>query len=211
VTTKTGGPSPATQSRVHAALLDAPQTTTQVADCLQLSAATVRKALTALKADGLAVQSDEDRTWIRTPEAQPVKATAAVKQRAKEIVEDDRRQERQPSKANTTKKATAAAKATKAAEPKPELTGAAKELAALGYPRRTAEIDGAVLDLIRSSGPLTEAQCREKLEHCPGWAFRRLAEGKHGELEFAPLIASEGKGAERTWKAAKPESVKVTK
>jgi hypothetical protein len=206
VTTKTSGPSAATQSSVHAALTADPQTTTQVADRLRLSAATVRKALAALAADGLAVQSETDRTWTRG-EAQP--ASAAVKQRAADIVADDKRQERKPARSTNAadKKATAAAEA----KAKPELKGAAAELAALGYPRRTAEIDGALLDLIRSSGPLTEAACREKLGAVPGWAFRRLAQGRHGDLEFAPLISAFGTGADRAYSAGEPESIKVTK
>jgi hypothetical protein len=187
--TKSNQPAAATVERVHAALGAHPRSTSSVANEVGLSPATTRKALVVLADAGRALKNTETGEW----------------RVAERIAEPE---QHKPAEAP---KAAKADKAAKAAAPQPELTGAAKELLAVGYPRRTAVIDGAVLDLIRSSGPLTEAQCREKLDHVPGWSFRRLAEGKHGELEFAPLISAFGKGKDRAYSARTPESVKVSK
>jgi hypothetical protein len=36
---------------------------------------------------------------------------------------------------------------------------------------------------------------------CSPWAVRRLAEGKHSDLLFQPLISRIGEGKQKAWKA----------
>lgn len=76
--TTTKAPAPKTVGKVWAALNAEPQTAAAVARTTKLAATTVRKALTALAADGQAVQAT-DKTWT----AQPTKATAKAEAEAK--------------------------------------------------------------------------------------------------------------------------------
>lgn len=127
----------------------------------------------------------------KTQATQPVAKTTRT--RATKAAQPKQQPKAAPAKA-------APAKAEQKVEP---LSATGERLVKWGLTPRVARQDAAVLDLLSSSGPLTEAAVTEKLGSVSSWTFRRLATGQHrGEQVGEPLIERVKVDGAAAWKVA---------
>ncbi|HMG43035.1 MAG TPA: hypothetical protein VK611_17015 [Acidimicrobiales bacterium] len=196
---KTNQPAAATITKVQDQLGATPRSTAALANASGLSPATTRKALTVLATEGLAAKNEQGDWHVVTtgspakpsdlgtpvPEATPENTKALAKATAKKAP---------AKKAAATKKAAARPEA-----PASPLTGVAEKLAALGLSDKLARHDAQLVELLAEHGPLTKAQVLTKVPGLSDWAFRRMAEGRHSDRSFSPLLSVTGQGKTRTY------------
>lgn len=174
--TKSSGPAAQTIAKVQDQLGATPRSTAVLANGANLSPATTRKALTVLAAEGLAAKNEAgDWHTVTTGQPEPAKAAKATK---------------------ATKKAAAPE------APASPLEGVAAKLAALGLSDKLARHDAQLVELLAEHGPLTKAQVLAKVPGLSAWAFRRMAEGRHSDRSFSPLLSVTGQGKARTYQVS---------
>lgn len=162
-------------------------TASQVANRTGVSASTARKHLAELRAQGLARRDNVSGEWFAVHEPTAEKPAEPKPQR-----------ERKPRKP--------VPEATPDAELETQLAASfdktADLLRGLGFRDKVAELDGSLVDLLRDAGPLSREEVAEKLT-LPTWSFRRMTEGKHGDLRFDPLVEVVGRGDDRKYQAVR--------